>query len=217
MLDLRKNARRVRHLHHHLPGARGVHFPAAAQRARTAHRPRTPALRSVRRAGAGAAGAEKVVSLPNRATEAAAKKPDDRRAGSHRPSAGKALPKPARRSPPGSTRLPPPTANSTPQHFLTGARAAYEMIVNAFAEGDRRTLKNLLSREVYDGFEGAIIEREKRGDTVESRFVVDRQRDDHRRRSCAAAPRSSPCASSPSWSRSPATRPARSSTAMPRR
>ena len=32
-------------------------------------------------------------------------------------------------------------------------------------------LKNLLSREVYDGFETAITEREKRGDTVESRFV----------------------------------------------
>ena len=57
------------------------------------------------------------------------------------------------------------------KHFLTGARAAYEMIVNAFAEGDRRTLKNLLSREVFDGFEAAITEREKRGDTVESRFV----------------------------------------------
>lgn len=57
------------------------------------------------------------------------------------------------------------------KHFLTGARAAYEMIVNAYAEGDRRTLKNLLSREVYDGFETAIAGREKRGDTVESRFV----------------------------------------------
>jgi predicted lipid-binding transport protein (Tim44 family) len=57
------------------------------------------------------------------------------------------------------------------QHFVTGARAAYEMIVNAYAEGDRRTLKNLLSREVYDGFDGAIGEREKRGETVESKFV----------------------------------------------
>ena len=47
------------------------------------------------------------------------------------------------------------------KHFVTGARAAYEMIVNAYAEGDRRTLKNLLSREVYDGFESAINEREK--------------------------------------------------------
>jgi predicted lipid-binding transport protein (Tim44 family) len=57
------------------------------------------------------------------------------------------------------------------QQFVTGARAAYEMIVNAYAEGDRRTLKNLLSREVYDGFESAISEREKRGETVENKFV----------------------------------------------
>ena len=61
--------------------------------------------------------------------------------------------------------------NFDAQHFLTGARAAYEMIVNAYAEGDRRSLKNLLAREVYDGFETAISEREKRGETVESRFV----------------------------------------------
>src|SRR5665213_3534575 len=58
------------------------------------------------------------------------------------------------------------------KHFLTGARAAYEMIVNAYAEGDRRTLKNLLSRDVPDNFEAAIDEREKRGETVESRFVA---------------------------------------------
>ena len=44
-------------------------------------------------------------------------------------------------------------SNFDGQHFLTGARAAYEMIVNAYAEGDRRTLKNFLAREVYDGFE----------------------------------------------------------------
>jgi len=58
-----------------------------------------------------------------------------------------------------------------PQHFVTGARSAYEMIVNAYAEGDRRALKSLLSREVFDGFDGAISEREKRGETVESRFI----------------------------------------------
>lgn len=57
------------------------------------------------------------------------------------------------------------------KHFLTGAGAAYEMIVTAFAEGDRRTLRNLLSREVNDGFESAISQRESRGETVESRFV----------------------------------------------
>ena len=57
------------------------------------------------------------------------------------------------------------------KHFLTGARAAYEMVVSAFADGDQRTLKNLLSREVYEGFEAAIREREGRGETVETRFV----------------------------------------------
>jgi predicted lipid-binding transport protein (Tim44 family) len=58
-----------------------------------------------------------------------------------------------------------------PKHFIAGARAAYEMIVIAYAEGDRRTLKNLLSREVFDGFDAVIKEREARGETAESRFV----------------------------------------------
>ena len=58
------------------------------------------------------------------------------------------------------------------KHFLTGARAAYEMIVLAYAEGDRRALRNLLSREVYEGFEAAIRERESRGEAVETRFVA---------------------------------------------
>ncbi len=58
-----------------------------------------------------------------------------------------------------------------PQHFIAGARAAYEMVVTAYAEGDRRTLKNLLSRDVYEGFDAAITEREKREEKAESRFV----------------------------------------------
>ncbi len=55
--------------------------------------------------------------------------------------------------------------------FLAGARAAYEMIVTAYAAGDRDTLKPLLAREVYDGFVGAIAERDKRGETVDFTFV----------------------------------------------
>lgn len=58
-----------------------------------------------------------------------------------------------------------------PKEFLNGARMAYEMIVMAFAEGDRKTLKGLLSREVFDGFNAAITEREQRGETVKSTFV----------------------------------------------
>ena len=59
----------------------------------------------------------------------------------------------------------------TPKEFANGARMAYEMIVVAFADGDRKTLKNLLSREVYEGFDAAISERESKGEVVRSSFV----------------------------------------------
>ncbi len=59
----------------------------------------------------------------------------------------------------------------SPKEFVNGARMAYEMIVMAFADADRKTLKNLLSREVYEGFEQAISERERNGEVVKSTFV----------------------------------------------
>jgi predicted lipid-binding transport protein (Tim44 family) len=55
--------------------------------------------------------------------------------------------------------------------FVAGAKGAYEMIVLAFARGDRKTLKDLLSKEVYDDFDQAIGEREGRGETAETTFV----------------------------------------------
>lgn len=58
-----------------------------------------------------------------------------------------------------------------PAQFLNGAKTAYEMIVMAFAGGNRRTLRQLLEKEVYDGFVGAIDEREQRGEKVDSSFV----------------------------------------------
>lgn len=62
-------------------------------------------------------------------------------------------------------------AQFTPAGFIAGARAAYEMIVAAFASGDRQTLKPLLSKDVYDGFDAAISDREKAGHTIESSFI----------------------------------------------
>ncbi|MEE7456409.1 calcium-binding protein [Methylorubrum populi] len=58
-----------------------------------------------------------------------------------------------------------------PRAFLEGAKGAYEAIVIAFAKGDRKTLRALLSREVCEGFERAITEREKRHETVETTFI----------------------------------------------
>jgi predicted lipid-binding transport protein (Tim44 family) len=58
-----------------------------------------------------------------------------------------------------------------PRHFLSGARGAYEMIVLAFANGDRRSLKDLLSAEVYESFDTAIRDREWQERKTETRFV----------------------------------------------
>src|SRR5262249_4184311 len=58
-----------------------------------------------------------------------------------------------------------------PNQFVQGAKAAYEIIVTAFAEGNRRTLKNLLDTAVYDGFNSAIAERERRGEQIDQSFV----------------------------------------------
>ncbi|TWH36366.1 MULTISPECIES: Tim44/TimA family putative adaptor protein [unclassified Aminobacter] len=61
--------------------------------------------------------------------------------------------------------------NFEPNSFVEGAKLAYEMIVMAYADGDRRALKNLLSREVYDGFVAAIADRESRNEKIQSSFV----------------------------------------------
>ena len=61
--------------------------------------------------------------------------------------------------------------NFEPAHFVQGAKAAYEIIVTAFAEGNRKTLKDLLSPDVYDGFSRAITEREGRGEQMDQSFV----------------------------------------------
>lgn len=121
---------------------------------------------------------ENVVALPNRATDPAAAKADKATDKSADAETGK----PSGDRWKGIAEAGSPLAaaldafvgadrNFDPAQFLAGARAAYEMIVNAYAEGDRRSLKSLLSREVFDGFETAIADREKRGDVVESRFV----------------------------------------------
>lgn len=58
-----------------------------------------------------------------------------------------------------------------PRQFVDGAKVAYEMIVQGFAEGDRKSLKTLLSNDVYQGFDQAISAREKAGQKVKSTFV----------------------------------------------
>ncbi len=55
--------------------------------------------------------------------------------------------------------------------FLQGARSAYQIIVKAFAEGDREALKPLLSTQVMAGFKSALGERETQGVSESVEFL----------------------------------------------
>jgi predicted lipid-binding transport protein (Tim44 family) len=117
------------------------------------------------RAPAKDAAKDNVVSLPGRTTEIAPAEPAevaDR---------WKDVAEPGTPLAAGLDAIAATDSSFDAKHFLAGARAAYEMVVTAFAEGDRRTLKNLLSREVFEGFDTAITEREERGEKAETRFV----------------------------------------------
>lgn len=63
-------------------------------------------------------------------------------------------------------------AHFTVPYFLDGARAAYEMIVAAYAEGNKSELKPLLASDVYEGFCAAIDSRVRLGETMESKMVA---------------------------------------------
>ena len=52
----------------------------------------------------------------------------------------------------------------SPKQFIEGAKSAYEMIVTAYAAGDRKQRKTLLDKDVYDSFDAA-------GQSTEFTFV----------------------------------------------
>jgi predicted lipid-binding transport protein (Tim44 family) len=58
-----------------------------------------------------------------------------------------------------------------PGHFLGGARVAFDMIVSAFAKGDKTALQPLLSEEVFQQFASAIDERNAAKEVLETRIL----------------------------------------------
>ena len=60
----------------------------------------------------------------------------------------------------------------SPRRFATGAQAAFEMIVEAFAKGDTATLRPLLGDDVYDEFAAAIRDRMAEGHVQETTIVA---------------------------------------------
>jgi len=58
-----------------------------------------------------------------------------------------------------------------PVEFANGARAAFEMIVQAFAEGDTKTLENLLAEDVFENFNEAIVARREANEKLETTII----------------------------------------------
>tara|TARA_B100001123_G_C15304228_1_gene1022075 strand:- start:1653 stop:2276 length:624 start_codon:yes stop_codon:yes gene_type:complete len=55
--------------------------------------------------------------------------------------------------------------------FLKGAEIAYEAIINSFAKGDKKNLKDLLTKEMQDNFNSAIEERRSKNIKSELTFI----------------------------------------------
>lgn len=108
-------------------------------------------------------------AIPNRAEEAPVAREADRDAPPAERWAGIAAPGSAVAA--GLDAIAAADRNFDARHFLEGAKGAYEMIVMAFAEGDRKTLRNMLGKELFEEFAAAINEREAKGHRMESRFV----------------------------------------------
>jgi predicted lipid-binding transport protein (Tim44 family) len=59
-----------------------------------------------------------------------------------------------------------------PEEFLQGARAAFTMIVEAFARGEKDALRPLLAPDVFQRFSTAIDDRSRRGETLSTELVA---------------------------------------------
>jgi predicted lipid-binding transport protein (Tim44 family) len=56
-------------------------------------------------------------------------------------------------------------------HFLRGARAAFELIVKAYSQEDKKTLRELCDPAVYGVYEKFITERSARGENMDTTLV----------------------------------------------
>ena len=57
------------------------------------------------------------------------------------------------------------------ESFVGSAKVAFEMVVDAFAKGDTKNLRPLLSNDVFEDFSGAIKIRADNNETLESTLV----------------------------------------------
>ena len=57
------------------------------------------------------------------------------------------------------------------KQFLKGADVAYEQIITSFAKGDKKSLKGLLGKSLFDDFSSVIDERKKKELKYETTFI----------------------------------------------
>jgi predicted lipid-binding transport protein (Tim44 family) len=104
-------------------------------------------------------GADKIIPLPG---------PPERAAGEPitAPPAATGTPIEA-----GLTQIAVADPGFTAEHFVAGAKAAFEAIVTAFAKGEREALRPLLNDTVFEHFSAAIKAREDAGQSRETTLV----------------------------------------------
>ena len=56
--------------------------------------------------------------------------------------------------------------------FVDGASNAYEMILKNYADGNLKTIKNIISKDVYDGFNEAIKERKNKNKQLVNELIA---------------------------------------------
>ena len=58
------------------------------------------------------------------------------------------------------------------ESFVDGASNAYEMILKNYADGNLKTIKNIISKDVYDGFNEAIKERKNKNKQLVNELIA---------------------------------------------
>jgi predicted lipid-binding transport protein (Tim44 family) len=103
--------------------------------------------------------------------------PGTPRPAGERPNAPAEILEPAREAEPATpldanlARIRSADSSFDPASFLDGAKAAFEMIVSAYAQGDTAALRPLLADDVYDNFSAAIRGRNDAKQTLETTIV----------------------------------------------
>ena len=57
------------------------------------------------------------------------------------------------------------------ENFLKGANVAYERIITSFASGDKKSLRDLLGKNLFSDFEEVLNERQKKEIKYETTFI----------------------------------------------